>query len=80
MFKTLEISTIVPGHGSIGSDQLIDEMMEYLVFVESMALDMISSGRSIQEVDAMTIPNKYKDWWFDRFYYSNLRFAFEIAQ
>ncbi len=27
--------------------------------------------------DSIPLPVKYKDWWFDRFYSSNLRFAYE---
>lgn len=75
--SSLEVTTIMPGHGPIGNKSLINQMKTYLQDQESSAKLLISEDVPIDLADNFVIPDKYKDWWFDRFYEYNLRFAFE---
>lgn len=74
---SLEVSTVMPGHGKIGTNELINQMREYLNDLESSAENLIKENLSIDEPENYSLPDKYKDWWFDRFYIYNLRFAYE---
>ena len=75
--NSLEVSTVMPGHGRIGTNELIDQMKDYLKDLESSAENLIIENLSIDESENHSVPSKYKDWWFDRFYEYNLRFAYE---
>lgn len=75
--NSLEVSTIMPGHGQIGPKLLIDQMKHYLSDLQSSAKDLVKNKASIENPENFLIPDKYKDWWFDRFYEYNLRFAYE---
>ena len=74
---SLEVSTVMPGHGEIGTNELISVMKDYLNDLEFSAENLINENLRIEELENHSIPNKYKDWWFDRFYMYNLRFAYE---
>jgi len=75
--NTLEVSTIMPGHGQVGTEELIEQMKNYFQDLEITAKYLVNKNLSIEESDNIAIPDKYKDWWFDRFYEYNLRFAYE---
>ena len=75
--NSLEVSIIMPGHGQVGTEELIDKMMNYLQDLETTAEDLVNKNLSIEESDNIAVPDKYKEWWFDRFYEYNLRFAYE---
>ncbi len=73
----LDLKTIMPGHGALGNKELIDQMKNYLLDLEAAAADLHLKKQSVEI--AIHIPDAYADWWFDRFYAINLRFAFENA-
>lgn len=75
--NSLEVSTIMPGHGQVGTEELIDQMKTYLHDLEIAAEDLVNKNISIEGSDSIAVPDKYKEWWFDRFYEYNLRFAYE---
>ena len=74
---SLEVSTIMPGHGQVGTEELIEEMKIYLQDLEIAARDLVNNNLVIEASDNIAVPDKYKEWWFDRFYEYNLRFAYE---
>ena len=74
---SLEVETVVPGHGQIGTNELIIQMKNYLTDLEVAAQNLVDDGRSIEDMGTVVIPDAYKNYWFDRFYASNLRFAYE---
>jgi hypothetical protein len=78
--NSLDAEIVVPGHGQIGNNYLIDQMKDYLLDLEVSAQNMINEDRSIEDLDVISPPTKYKEWWFDRFYASNLRFAYETLK
>ena len=75
--QTLDVSTVVPGHGETGPASELEEMKQYIVDVEKEATKMFASNKTTEQVSEMPIPDQYKDWWFDRFYYYNLNFMYE---
>jgi len=75
--SSMNIQYVVPGHGGIGPKAIIGEMKDYLTTIESIAQKMLENQHSIKDVNTITIPNQYREWWFDRFFEPNLRFAFE---
>jgi glyoxylase-like metal-dependent hydrolase (beta-lactamase superfamily II) len=78
--NSLDAEIVVPGHGQIGNNYLIDQMKDYLLDLEVSAQNMINENRSDEEINLISPPNKYQGWWFDRFYLSNLRFAYETLK
>lgn len=78
--NTLNVITVMPGHGQIGSEDLIDQMKEYLMDLELSAQELIDNEGSIDSVNVNHIPERYKEWWFDRFYVYNLGFVYETLQ
>ena len=73
---SLSITTVVPGHGQIGSKDIIATMREYILSVESLAAEMNNQELTIEDLETTEIPEKYKNWWFDRFFLSNVKFAY----
>lgn len=77
---TLDITTVMPGHGQIGNQELIVQMKNYLLDLEISADNLVQNNISIEELDTISVPDIYKEWWFDRFYGSNLSFAYESKE
>ena len=75
--NSLKVSTIMPGHGEIGTGELIGQMKNYLEDLETSAKEIAIKNLNIEESENISVPDAYKDWWFDRFYEYNLRFAYE---
>jgi glyoxylase-like metal-dependent hydrolase (beta-lactamase superfamily II) len=80
MMNTLEVNTIMPGHGQMGTSGLIEQMMTYLQDLETAAKNFHDKSLKIEEIDSIVIPEKYNQWWFDRFYEYNIKFAYEALQ
>lgn len=78
--NTIDIQTIMPGHGDIGTKDLVDHMKDYLTNLEISARNMYLNGQGKETIESMEIPVQYKEWWFDRFYTSNLRFAYDVHE
>jgi len=47
-----------------------------IISIEDLATEMHSHGLSAEDADKIEIPLQYKDWWFDQFFLSNLKFAY----
>ncbi len=75
--NSLEVTTVMPGHGQMGTAELIDQMKTYLVNLEQAAEELINNDMALEEIETISVPDAYRDWWFGRFYEYNLRFAFE---
>ena len=74
---SLEVSKVMPGHGQLGSGELITEMKNYLLDLQVVAGELHEKNPSEMSFDSIAIPDKYKEWWFDRFYNANLQFAYQ---
>lgn len=75
--NTLKVTKILPGHGNPGNLDLVNNIKSYIEDIEKKAKKLAVENISEEGLDSIKIPNKYKDWWFDRFYTPNLKFAYE---
>lgn len=60
--KELDIETVIPGHGPIGTKEDIDVMIHYLTHL-----------LSIQYKDSAEIPHLYRDWASPDVYFKNIK-------
>lgn len=60
--KELDVKTIIPGHGQIGTAEHIDQTANYLRFVLETISTAKADGLSVDEVAKRELPAPYKDW------------------
>jgi glyoxylase-like metal-dependent hydrolase (beta-lactamase superfamily II) len=72
----LDTRSVMPGHGEVGNRELILEMKNYLTDLETAVSQLLKDNATAGSLDSLPVPERYKDWWFDRFYPLNLRFAY----
>jgi len=73
---SLNIVSVIPGHGQPGSKEILNSMREYILTVENLASEMHNQKLTIDQTEDIEIPEQYKNWWFDQFFLSNLKFAY----
>ncbi|TNE56274.1 MAG: MBL fold metallo-hydrolase [Bacteroidetes bacterium] len=74
--ETLEVRTIVPGHGSVGDARLITNIKTYLYDLEGIVQQLHKKGTPPDQAGEIPIPPVFRDWWLDRFFTSNIRFLY----
>jgi hypothetical protein len=67
---------VVPGHGEPGGTEIIISTRDYIEDIERIAKEMKDAGNSIEDIKNVPMPEKYKEWIFGDFFYSNLRYIF----
>lgn len=75
---TMEINTVVPGHGKLGDKETVRQMVDYIGSVDKLAQSMIIDNIPLENVGDIEIPKSYSSWWFDRFFVPNLRFMYDL--
>lgn len=60
--KPLGARTIVPGHGPVTGDEVIDEVLGYLYFVKDMAERARAAGLTPLEAARETDLGRYAEW------------------
>lgn len=70
--NTLDILTVVPGHGPLGNKDLIAQMKNYILDIEDLADEMKENESDPEAID---IPGKYQDWMLSRFFPVNVNFV-----
>jgi len=83
MVKALGIKTVVPGHGPVGRSADLSVMTQYIQSLENIVANMVTSGKSMEEVSLQPIPSQFETWllFFDNFFVANLQFLYKcIAQ
>ncbi|MDH4092449.1 MAG: MBL fold metallo-hydrolase [Cyclobacteriaceae bacterium] len=73
---SLNVGIVVPGHGKTGSKDIIPAMRTYILSIENLVEEMHYRDLTIDDAEKIEIPDQYKDWWFDRFFLSNLKFMY----
>lgn len=76
--KKLNANKIVPGHGSLGGNIDLDEMIKYINTIGSIVDKAIETNLTEDELKATTIPHDYKKWWFSRFFVPNLTIQYNL--
>lgn len=60
--RELEAVTIVPGHGSVCGPEVLDQMEDYLRFVQDRAKDAFESGMTPLEAARQTDLGRFSNW------------------
>ena len=60
--REFEAATIVPGHGSVCGPEVLDQMEDYLRFVQDRAKDAFESGMTPLEAARQTDLGRFSDW------------------
>jgi cyclase len=74
--RSLNPKILVPGHGPVGHMAHLDGMEEYINTLNALVSKAIQSGISEQEIEKITIPEKYQHMIFPTFFTDNLRFLY----
>lgn len=76
--QKMNAKSIVPGHGPLGSKEDIDIMINYINTINSIVDDAIEAKFTEEELKDTEIPEKFKDWWFGRFFIPNLVIQYDL--
>ena len=74
--ENLEIAKVGPGHGAICGKEGITAMKSYINSIDQLAKEMVQNNIPVTQASTISIPETYKDWWFEEFFHSNLRFMY----
>jgi glyoxylase-like metal-dependent hydrolase (beta-lactamase superfamily II) len=77
--ESLDFTTLVPGHGALCGKKQITAMKSYVRDLEFLAMELIREGKTADQIAAIQIPDAYREWWFENFFVSNLRFMHRQA-
>jgi len=72
----LKPKTVVPGHGPVGNTDDLETMKTYLNVTENLALQFIKDSGNPKNLDRVEIPDPFSEWWFENFFYTNLKFLY----
>jgi glyoxylase-like metal-dependent hydrolase (beta-lactamase superfamily II) len=67
---------VVPGHGDPGGAETIISTRDYIEDIERIAKEMKETGNTVEDINKVPMPEKYKDWIVGNYFYSNLRYIF----
>ncbi len=74
------VDVVVPGHGEVGNKDNIQAMIGYLDMVSTLAATLKMQDRKPEDIRIEEIPQPYRDWSFNNFFESNLKFLYESVQ
>ena len=77
LLKHIGISRIVPGHGPLGNRDNIEKMIQYIAVIEEQAITMYREGLTFEDLEPLTIPEPFNNWWFEEYFKMNLTFYLE---
>lgn len=78
--KELGIQIVVPGHGPVGRSADLSLMLQYIQSLESIAVNMIKSGKSVEQASFEPIPSPFDTWLcFENFFVANLMFLYKLG-
>jgi len=60
--EALDFDTFVPGHGNVGTRQDVVAFRQYVEDLARAVRDGINAGRTVEQIQASTVLDKYKDW------------------
>lgn len=74
--EALGIDTIVPGHGDICRIDTLHQVREYIAYMLALAADLDLAD---EQMEGVSIPERYDDWLFRYVFKSNLRKIRELS-
>jgi glyoxylase-like metal-dependent hydrolase (beta-lactamase superfamily II) len=76
----LGVQIVVPGHGPVGRSASLSMMLQYIQSLESIAVNMIKSGKPVGQASLEPVPSPFDTWLSpDNFFVTNLEFLYRIA-
>jgi glyoxylase-like metal-dependent hydrolase (beta-lactamase superfamily II) len=75
--RHLGVTTVVPGHGPVGTAADLETLRQYVDDLQGVARAVAAAGGSADDAAARPAPAPYADWRFDFFLPMNLRFLYE---
>ncbi|MCJ7626620.1 MAG: MBL fold metallo-hydrolase, partial [Anaerolineaceae bacterium] len=76
--KEFELDYIVPGHGPVGTNDDIQRLQEYFIYVKEEVQSAIDSGSGEKGLADISIPDEYNLWGMSSFFDSNLAFLYKM--
>ena len=70
--KKLNAKSILPGHGPLGSNKDMDEVINYINTINGIVDNAIETNLTEEELRDTEIPAEFKDWWFGKFFIPNI--------
>lgn len=74
--KKLNIETVIPGHGPVGTVRDLDVMRQYVMKLEKLVENVRRSGGTREQASRAPISPEFCSWKFSRFYPQNMAFLF----
>lgn len=78
MIEALDIQTVVPGHGPVGTLADVATLRQYLSDMEILVSEAIVRGESAEEIAELTPPARYADWGARGIHADNLRHLYTL--
>ncbi|WP_115993258.1 MBL fold metallo-hydrolase [Cohnella lupini] len=73
--EELDLETIVPGHGDVGTLEALRQVREYITEMTAIAEKLVRHNRTAEDA---AIPEKYRDWHFTSDFKVNLQRLIEL--
>ena len=78
--EALGAQIVVPGHGPVGRSASLLVMLQYIQSLESIVVNMIKCGKSVEQASFEPVPSPFDTWLsYDNFFVTNLEFLYELA-
>jgi glyoxylase-like metal-dependent hydrolase (beta-lactamase superfamily II) len=78
--EALGVQTVIPGHGPVGRSADLSAMSQYIQSLESIVVNMIKFGKSVEQASFELAPPPFETWLSpDNFFVANLKFLYELA-
>ncbi|MGZ4112683.1 MAG: MBL fold metallo-hydrolase [Tumebacillaceae bacterium] len=71
--QRLDIETAVPGHGTVGTADDLQNMRDYLIDVQQFAADWATNGGSVEQLNEAAMPEKYAAYKIPSVFYGVVR-------
>ncbi len=76
----LGVQIAVPGHGEVGRSVHLSVMSQYIKSLESIAVNMIKSGKPVEQASFEPIPSPFDTWLcLENFFVTNLKFLYKLS-
>lgn len=73
LYEDQSITTYVPGHGSVCDKGGLKSLQEYFANIQQLATTAVADSTQSQLL-TQPIPRQYQNWYFSKFYQSNVKF------
>ena len=77
----LGVQTLVPGHGPVGTTSDLSLLDQYIQTLESIARNMVKTGKPLEEIRLQPVPPPFDDWslFFEDLFAMNLGFLYKYV-